>query len=175
MLHDYLWAIRLGELNDHPLSENLRERIERAGQFLLLIQDEISGGVPCYGQNDGALILPLNSCDHRDFRPATQAVHYWQHGFRCHPAGPWDEDLLWLFGSQALSAVVRAAPRSNLRAEGGGCYTLRNASGFAMVRCPRFRHRPSHADLLHVDVWWQGENVALLVFGVRQYCRLQPL
>ena len=96
-----------------------------------------------------------------DFRPATQAVHYWQHGSRCHPAGPWDEDLLWLFGSQALSAVVRAAPRSNLRAEAGGCYTLRNASGFAMVRCPRFRHRPSHADLLHVDVWWQGENVAL--------------
>ncbi|MGC8990012.1 MAG: heparinase II/III family protein [Verrucomicrobiia bacterium] len=30
------------------------------------------------------------------------------------------------------------------------------------MRCPkRFRHRPAHADLLHVDLWWNGVNVAL--------------
>jgi hypothetical protein len=31
-----------------------------------------------------------------------------------------------------------------------------------MIRCPkRFRHRMGHADLLHADLWWKGQNVAI--------------
>jgi asparagine synthase (glutamine-hydrolysing) len=43
----------------------------------------------------------------------------------------------------------------------GGYYTLRSASSFAFTRCASFRHRPGQADLLHVDLWWRGYNVAL--------------
>ena len=28
-----------------------------------------------------------------------------------------------------------------------------------MVRCGRYRHRPLQADMLHVDFWWNGQNV----------------
>jgi hypothetical protein len=59
MLHDYVWAIRLGEQNNQPLSSGLKERIRAAVNFLYQIQDEETGKVPYYGQNDGALILPL--------------------------------------------------------------------------------------------------------------------
>jgi hypothetical protein len=30
-----------------------------------------------------------------------------------------------------------------------------------LVRCGKFRHRPSHADALHLDLWWRGLNIAL--------------
>ena len=161
MLHDYVWSIRLGDLCGQPFSPALRTRVGKAGALLYQIQDEVSGRVPYYGQNDGALILPLTNCDYHDFRPIIQAIHYLTTGTRCYAAGPWDEELLWLFGPESLAAPVSSPVREDLRADGGGYYTLRTAHGFVFTRCTTFRHRPSQADMLHLDLWWRGHNIAL--------------
>jgi heparinase II/III-like protein len=161
MLHDYLWSIRLGELVGTPLSDVLRDRIARAGEFVYQLQDGTSGRVPCYGQDDGALILPLSHCEYGDYRPVVQSIHFLTTGRRRLNAGPWDEDLLWLFGPQSLSSEVDSAPRHDIVATDGGYYTLRSPNGFAFTRATRFRHRPAQADLLHVDLWWRGQNIAL--------------
>ena len=160
MLHDYLWAIRLGELNGYPLSDGLQERVCRAVGFLYQLQDEKTGQVPCYGANDGALILPLNICDYQGYRPVLAAGHYLCHGERLYPLGPWDEDLLWLFGPEALQAPVKARVRTSLTALTGGYFTLRGEDGFGFVRCATYRDRPGQADMLHFDLWWRGINVA---------------
>ena len=160
MLHDYLWAMRLGEILAEPFSDELKHRISKAGDFIHQVQDDVSGRVPNYGANDGALVLPLNNCDFRDYRPVAQATHYMMHQARCYAAGAWDEDLLWLFGPQSLTAPVAAPPRADLGSECGGYYTLRSPAGFAFVRAAGFKHRPSQADMLHVDLWWRGENIA---------------
>jgi asparagine synthase (glutamine-hydrolysing) len=161
MLHDYLWALRLGDVLGQPFSSALKQRIGQAGAFLYQLQDEVTGGVPYYGQTDGALILPLNNCGYRDFRPVVQATHYLASGERCHEPGAWDEDLLWLYGPEALASPLRAPARHDLQAEDGGYYTLRSDNGFAFTRCvSSFRHRPGQADMLHVDLWWRGHNVA---------------
>ncbi|HMB25209.1 MAG TPA: heparinase II/III-family protein, partial [Anaerolineales bacterium] len=39
-------------------------------------------------------------------------------------------------------------------------YILRGANSKAVIRCTDFRARPSHADQLHVDLWWHGVNIA---------------
>ena len=161
MLHDYLWCIRLGDINQQPLSDELKKRVCKAGDFLYQIQDPITGRVPNYGANDGALILSLNNCDYTDYRPVVQAVRYLCTGKRYFNSGPWDEDLLWLFGTEALNSPVVIEPREELQAETGGYYTLRSSDSFVFIRCATFRHRPAHADLLHVDLWWKGHNVAL--------------
>lgn len=161
LLQDYLWCIRLGDIHSQPFSPALKERVRRAGLLLYQIQDEISGRVPCYGQNDGALILPLNNCGSHDFRPVIQATHYLAMGTCCYAAGPWNEDVLWLFGPDALSVPVCAPQRTDLMAQQGGYYTLRTQHGFVFTRCATFRHRPSQADMLHVDLWWQGHNITL--------------
>jgi hypothetical protein len=114
MLHDYLWALRLGEIHNKPLSLELSQRVASAGEFLYQIQDIKTGRVPYYGQNDGALILPLSSCDYQDFRPVVQATHYLGTGRRQCDSGPWDEDLLWLFGPESLSTGVDATPQVDL-------------------------------------------------------------
>jgi asparagine synthase (glutamine-hydrolysing) len=161
MLHDYLWCIRLGDVHEQPFSAALKERVSKAGMLLYQLQDEISGQVPCYGQNDGALILPLNNCDYHNFRPVIQATHYLATGTRCYDSGPWDEDLLWLFGPSALTAPRQALQRTDLQAKHGGYYTLRSPHGFVFTRGTTLRHRPGQADMLHIDLWWQGHNIAL--------------
>lgn len=161
MLHDYLWSIVLGDRNDQPLSQDLRDRVRRAAELLAQVQDEKSGCVPCLGHNDGSLILPLANCSYNDYRPVTQAAAFLFEGTRRHPTGPWDETLFWLFGASALEAPVVACPRRNLHAGESGYDTLRASNGFAFIRHGRFRFRPAHADLLHVDLWRNGCNLAL--------------
>jgi hypothetical protein len=161
LLHAYVWSIRLAQLHGEPIAPDVVQRVGRSAALLYQLQDAKTGRVPCYGHHDGALILPLSNCDRDDFRPALGAAHYLATGRRCYEAGPWDEDLLWLFGPSALSAPLDAPPRTDLAAETGGYYTLRTPSGFAFTRCASFRHRPSQADLLHVDIWWRGQNIAV--------------
>jgi asparagine synthase (glutamine-hydrolysing) len=161
MLHDYLWALRLGDVAGRPLSAELRARVLQAGGWLRALQDAVSGQGPRYGPDDGALVLPLNECAYADLRPATQAAYFAATGRRWHPSGPWDEDLLWLYGPAALCAPMEAHPTSVIPAAGSTYHVLRSGSGLAFTRCGAFRHRPGHADLLHADVWWKGINVAL--------------
>ncbi len=161
MLQDYLWALRLGEIHGLAFSPGLKTRAGKAADFLYQLQDSSTGLAPCYGANDGALILPLNNCDYRDMRPVTQAAHYLMTGKRCHNHGPWDEDLLWLFGPAAVEAPQEAPPYIDLQARQGGYYTLRTPESHIFTRGANFRHRPSQADLLHVDLWWRGQNIAM--------------
>lgn len=161
VLHDYVWALRLGELQEEPFSEELQMRVRRAGEFLLQLQDETTGALPNYGHNDSALILPLNNCEHHDYRPVIAATQFLSAGTKPFAPGPWDEDLLWLFGRNSLAAPVESPTRADFRADRGGYYTLRSAKSFVFARCANFRHRPGQADMLHVDLWWRGENIAL--------------
>jgi hypothetical protein len=162
MLHDCLWAARLAEAAGTPFSAEFRERVRTSAWLLYQMQDEKTGQVPNYGSNDGALILPLNNCAYEDFRPVLQAAWYLVTGRRLYGEGCWDEDLLWLFGERPLETEVKGSPplRSDFAAPESGYYSLRSDNGFLFTRCGRFRHRPAHADLLHVDLWWKGVNIA---------------
>jgi asparagine synthase (glutamine-hydrolysing) len=123
------------------------------------MQDEFSGRVSNYGSNDGALIIPLNSCDYLDYRPVLQALNYLFNKTRLYESGLWDEDLVWLFGPQALAAPRERVERSSKAYEAGGYYTLRSNESWAMMRCHSYRDRPAHADMLHLDLWWKGLNI----------------
>lgn len=160
MLDELVWCSALGEAHGRPLSAETRERLGAAAELLFQVQDEESGQVPCYGHNDGALVLPMTNCDYRDFRPVVQAACYERDRQRRLDRGPWDESLLWLFGPVALAAPRSVAVRHDWAARDGGYFTFRTAAGFALVRACRFRHRPAHADQLHIDIWWRGLNVA---------------
>jgi asparagine synthase (glutamine-hydrolysing) len=159
MLHDYLWVLRLGELNGSRFPDRLYHLFERAAGLLFALTDPLNGQAPNYGANDGACALPLSDCDFTDYRPTLQAAHYLCHHTRLYPAGPWDEMLVWLFGPEAASAPVRSPAPRVTAADESGYYTLRGPESWGFIRCARYRSRPSHADQLHVDLWWRGMNV----------------
>lgn len=160
MLHDAIWALRIGELNGDRFPKGTYDRVGKSVDFLLQVLDPVSGYVPNHGANDSALVLPLNDADPNDFRPVIQAAHYLVHRKRIFDG--FDADILWLFGAEAVSSsksdrnqgiqVYFAAPI-------GGYYTLRGEESWVMVRCAEYRARPHHADQLHVDFWWRGLNI----------------
>lgn len=158
-----LWAMRLGELNSRPLARDVSDRISKGIDFLFQLLDLDTGQLPNSGSNDGALIVPLNTCDYTDYRPLLQAGHYALHRQHLFANGPWNEDLLWLYGPEALNAPPAGkTSRSvhDLTAARGGYYTLRGEYSWAMMRCAHLTDRPSQIDQLHVDLWWRGINIA---------------
>jgi asparagine synthase (glutamine-hydrolysing) len=161
MLHITLWAMGLANLNGQPLSDEVYHRFDLATHFLYQMINPETGEIPNYGANDGTLVLPLNSCDYNDFRPVLQAAHYLVHQERLFPPGPWDEDLIWLFGTEALETPLESSHLQDFKAEVGGYYLLRSPRSFVFTRCASYRDRPVQADMLHVDLWWRGQNVAL--------------
>jgi len=160
ILHIYSYAIRLGELNGSPFSESAKRVVTKSFDYLYQLIDPETGQMPVHGSNDGALVLPLNNCDFTDYRPTLQLGSYLTKGTRLFESGAWDEDLYWLFASQALQAKVELPEQENQNFPYGGMYILRSLQSKAIIHCTDYRARPSHADQLHVDLWWRGKNIA---------------
>lgn len=161
VLHVYLYALRLAEINLMPFSDHLRGLVAKSVAYLSELIDPRTGQVPFYGSNDGALILPLNNCDYLDFRPLLQLGSVITAGRRMFVAGDWDEDAHWLCGYEMAGLVLAARSTSAQAAfPDGGIYLLRGADSKVVIRCTEFRERPSHADQLHLDVWIHGQNIA---------------
>ena len=175
VLHIYLYAMRLGELNNSPFSNSLYSSISASIDYLSQLIDPQTGQMPVYGSNDGALVLPLNNCDFTDYRPLLQLGSYLTKKELLFESGAWDEDLYWLCGFEEGQAEISTAKSAkpakenlNLSAlsvlsgsnNDSGTYILRNTNSRAILRCTDFRARPSHADQLHVDLWLGDQNIA---------------
>jgi len=161
ILHVYLLALRLGDLNTRPFSASLRQAVSASIDHLAQLIDPHTGQMPQYGSIDGALVLPLNNCEYTDYRPILQLGAYITRGKRLFSPGPWDEDLLWLCGPHSLDAPLEPLQQQDSAFPDGGIYTRHSTASRVVVRCVSYRERPSHADQLHVDLHWQGQPVAV--------------
>lgn len=130
-----------------PLAQ---KNLARASHWLASILDSESGGAPNLGANDGAYILPLSVCPFADYRPVVQAS---ARAFLNYdlPGGVWDEMSLW-FG---LTRCGRSFEADHYLGD-----HLRGRESWAYLRTTTFSSRPGHADLLHLDLWWRGLNIA---------------
>lgn len=139
-----------------PFSPRLLSRAKAAADWLRMMVRP-GGDAPNTGANDGARLLPLTATDHRDFRPSLQLATALFAGCRAFEAeGPWNDPLHWL----GIEMPKQIAPAVGSRClEHGGYACLYRDNAFALVRYPRYRFRPSHADALHVDFWLGDENV----------------
>jgi hypothetical protein len=160
LLQDLLWVavvMRAYGINSDPW---LTAAGSRASRMLDLLLHYETGRVPLYGANDGANILPLADGDYLDFRSTIQAANAMFCGDRTLPPGIWDETSDWL-GLPRNEAPPARALRGTRHFPNAGCLIWRTADFRVFFRCPsRFRHRPSQADMLHVDVEWRGIPIA---------------
>jgi asparagine synthase (glutamine-hydrolysing) len=171
ILQIYLYAIRLGELNNLQFSNSLRSSISSSIEYLSHLINPETGKMPVYGSNDGALVLPLNNCDFTDYRPLLQLGWYITKKEFLFEPGPWDEDIFWLCGvsrAERRSERSGAETKTAVEAQFGessfphsGIYLLRSTSSRALLHCTDFTSRPSHADQLHVDLWIHGQDIAI--------------
>lgn len=140
---------------DRPFGDDLYARAKAAADWLRHMVDARSGDAPNIGANDGADLLQLGAA-YRDFRSSVQLASALFSGVRAYGEGPWDDACAWL----AIALPPGRAPDpASRRFDDGGYAVLRNAAATAIIRYPRFRFRPSHADPLHVDLWVEGSNL----------------
>jgi len=172
ILHIYLYAIRLAELNNFQFSNSLYSSINSSINYLSQLIDPNTGQIPFYGSNDGALVLPLNNCDFTDFRPLLQLGSVITKGEKIFESGAWDEDIFWLYGASAGRVVAKQRIETNnlekkeerrkkTSFSNGGVYVLQNTNSKAIIRCTDFKSRPSHADQMHLDLWLGNQNIAI--------------
>ncbi|MGI6587859.1 MAG: alginate lyase family protein [Peptococcia bacterium] len=160
MLQDYTWVYRIAELNGVKFCQSLLARLKKALAFLYQMQDEITGMVPNYGNNDGALVFPLSSCDYLNYKPQLNTLSYIINGKKLYEKGKHEEDLLWFCGVEAVqSSAVLSVVRETKRFASGGYYIIRGSNSWGMVRCTKYKDRPAQADMLHFDLWYKGKNV----------------
>lgn len=172
-------ALRIAELGGEPFDRDLYSILRDSALLLVQMMDSETGRMPNYGNNDGAWVLPLSECEFADFRPSIQAAYFLAERKRLFRAGPWNEDLLWLFGATALETATmdgndRGVPTAAIATPQsgtfpvGGYHTIRRERSWALLRCHTYRTRPGQYDAMHLDLWWKGINV-LQDTGTFQY------
>lgn len=154
------WAFHLAHLNGDQFNQKTYDRAYRSLSFLYHCQSEKNGQLPNYGANDGALFFKLNNCDYRDYRPQLNALHFYLTGKPLYEKGPWTEDMEW-YGQSVFSNKFQPLKEKDAISSYpiGGFYILRDKESTTFIRCGNHKDRPSHADNLHIDIWYKGENI----------------
>ncbi|MBI4866794.1 MAG: alginate lyase family protein [Candidatus Wallbacteria bacterium] len=145
-LEDCLWALEVAGCHGLGLSPVISTRLEQACRFLEHLIEPQTGHVPNYGANDGSYVFGAAVADPADFRPIVKAL---KRALGLPDGG----------GHARASGSVTELRRRTLVAAEGGYYSLPGTTSWAMVRCHSYRHRPSQADMLHLDLWVGRRNL----------------
>ena len=158
-----LWLLRLAELDqDELLVLKIKEVFARALPLFVNMSHPQTGRLPNWGPNDGSSFGLFSSCDFLDYRPLLTCLNYALNGTRLYESGPWDESLLWLWGKEALDARVQTRLPESASYPQAGLHVLRSENSTAILRCgPILSRYGQHADQLHLDLWFKGENVCI--------------
>jgi Heparinase II/III-like protein/Heparinase II/III N-terminus len=157
------WAFYISDANGEQFSEIVYERAKKTIDYLYQCQELSNGQLPNYGANDGALFFKLNDCIYRDYRPQLNALYHFFSEKTLYEKGIWDEDVNWytnyhkpsVFQDKTFSLKHR--PMSQYTE--GGIYLMRDSDSLTFIKCAKYKDRPSHADNLHIDIWYKGENI----------------
>lgn len=155
----FTWGVHVLERHGRPVPSIVRQALERTSRFQRALVDPATGGAPVFGNDDGADLFRFDLGTHRDFRGCVQAASAVLDEPSPYPAGPWDETALWLTGELTDRDQIEPS-QSQLHVDGG--IALASREGFRVsMRGGDHQFRPAHADQLHVDVWWEGVEVAI--------------
>ena len=157
-------AIRLADLNGEKWAPVIYERATKSLEFLRSCQDDATGWLPNYGNNDGALFFQLTDCHFRDFRPQLLALASVLGKQLNYDKGKWEEEASWfgvgkMANNQAAKSKLLTQDSKFICYEKSGYFIIRDHTTITFLRCGSYRQRPFQADNLHLDIWVNGENI----------------
>lgn len=151
-MHGLLWVLAVARAADASVPTGVLDAVRRSHSFLVSLADHSTGALPNLGGNDGALLFALTNRSIGDFRPAL--AHAAAAARIPTPIGDGGEEASWFRLEPTTAGAVSEVGL------GIGHHVLRGRSSHAVLRAGAMRHRPAHADQLHVDVWIGGVNAA---------------
>lgn len=158
-LQDLECIFAIEKKSDFSITSEIKNKIEKSSLLLYQCLD-ISGDVPNYGSNDGALIFKTTSCGYRNFIPVINTIYFQINGARLFESGIYDEELIWFGGNIDINSI----PLKSLKKESSsfplaGIFTNVQEKYWSEVICNEFHHRPAQMDQLHFDLWSNGKNI----------------
>lgn len=147
-------GIRISALNKVSFKDIVVERAKKSLLFLRACSDPLSGILPNYGNNDGALFFKFTDDDYRDYRSQLNDLDMVLN----NKTSNFSEGCYWLGFENDF--IKKNSQVSGLAAfENGGYYIFRDKESMTFIRCGAYKDRPSQSDNLHVDIWLNGQNV----------------
>jgi len=154
MLQLALYIDQLRRLAKDPWDEGSLTRLKAATGWLWALTDPHTGRAPNLGANDSAYIFPLTQVPQEDFRPVVDAAGKAFLKIDIYRQQVLSEMADWF-------EVEPGQPANHKQPHAPDMLRLDQNEGRAFIHTANFRDRPSHADQLHVDLWWRGVNVGL--------------
>tara|TARA_R110002096_G_scaffold37317_2_gene103651 strand:+ start:1364 stop:3241 length:1878 start_codon:yes stop_codon:yes gene_type:complete len=146
------WGIQLAKLNDDKFSNVVYVRAQKSLDFLDASMDPITGKMPNYGSNDGALFFKLTNDDYRVYRSQLDDLRAVLNGF----TNAESKSFLW-YGVEATQKTLEKSPEISTF-EKGGYYISQDGNTKTFIRCGAYNDRPAQSDNLHIDIWANGIN-----------------
>lgn len=187
MLQLMTWCHRLLLERTGNAPQWLSLALQRCHALLLVLADEATGQGPLFGPDDGTQLLPLQTAEYHDLRPALDAATATLARVGIEGRmGTRGEAFAWFASTGKQFASAKAATNAlrlgesepasgpgalqRLRvshteawhAPRAGLLHWRNRELSLSLRCPtEFAHRPSQLDLLHVGLQCAGKHVVI--------------
>ena len=146
------WGIRLAELHEDRLSPAIKERARLSLNFLDCAMDPVSGKLPNYGNNDGALFFRWTEDDFRVYDSQLNDLR----AVISNTVTKSQESQAWygLKDTKVISLSIEGIHEF----KDGGYYIHQEDTVKTFVRCGAYKDRPSQSDNLHLDIWKDGVN-----------------
>ena len=155
-------AFYLAALNGDHFKKRTYDRAYASLNYLYQCINLSDGHLPNYGANDGALFFKLTDSPYRDYRPQLNDLACFFGESPLFTNEESQEGMAWYTSNLKIEQKLNYTPvkRLNLNSfDDGGYYLMRDDSSFTFIKCGSYKDRPSHADNLHIDIWYEGENI----------------
>lgn len=148
------WAIQLSKLNEDIFKPVVYERASKSLDFLDACLDPISGKLPNYGSNDGALFFKLTNDDFRDYKSQLNDLRL-AIGNKAYSKS---ESAFW-YGLTPVNTINKVLQKELNIFNTGGYYIIQDEDVKTFIRCGKYKDRPFQSDNLHLDIWVNGNNI----------------
>ena len=152
-------AIRFSDIHKDKFSAIVYTRAAKSLDFLKCCHDPISGQLPNYGANDGALFFQFSNLPYRVFTSQLNALQVALYGKNENPEIDLEESQWFGAAEKPVLFEKYHMPNKAHLFSAGGFATIQEEKTLTFFRCGRHEDRPSQADNLHVDIWHEGENI----------------
>lgn len=144
------------EFQQDKFSKTFYRKIKLATLWLADMVVSDKGEAPILGLNDGAQLLPTTPCDYTDFRPSVVWAKNLFIKSQLLDIQHTSHQLASLFPARAIADnhEINHTFTSDYHA-------LRRDKWQVYLRTPTSTFRPAQCDALHIDAWYENENILI--------------